>query len=227
MVKCMDGWTKLFKSITRSSMWHNEHTTRIVWVTMLALCDLNGFVAGTVLQLADESKVTEEEAEKALQVFLNPDPNSGTAAFDGRRIEEMVLEDGTKGWILLNHAKYAKKMSRDQLQEMWARQKAAQRAKAKSPKLAKVREQDESLNGNGPGKSIEQWTKDASGDLPKKRREEAQEMVRRFDRQKAEEIEAEEAAGAAIRLGEDVEVMMAEERERDRAAFAVEQKRTI
>lgn len=97
-----DTYTKLFSSITESTVWGESYATRIVWVTMLAMADAKGAVYGSVPGLARRANVTLEEVEHALAAFLSPDPYSRTKADDGRRIEDI---DG--GWRLVNHAKYS------------------------------------------------------------------------------------------------------------------------
>lgn len=94
-------FTKLFSSITESTVWCESHATRIVWITMLAMADRRGRVSASVPGLANRARVTLEECEKALDRFLSPDRYSRTPDNDGRRIEAM---DG--GWRLLNYAKY-------------------------------------------------------------------------------------------------------------------------
>lgn len=96
-----DTYTKLFSSITESTVWGEPYSTRIVWVAMLAMADARGNVYGAVPGLARRANVTLPEAEAALLSFLSPDPYSRTKTDDGRRIEEI---DG--GWRLINHAKY-------------------------------------------------------------------------------------------------------------------------
>lgn len=97
-----DSYTKLFSSITESTVWGEPYPTRIVWVAMLAMADKHGNVYGSIPGLARRANVTLAEAETALCSFRSPDPYSRTQADDGRRIEDV---DG--GWRLVNHGKYA------------------------------------------------------------------------------------------------------------------------
>ena len=94
-------FTKLFSSITESTVWCEDAPTRIVWITMLAMADRKGRVWAAIPGLASRAKVSIEETEAALKRFQSPDKYSRTQDFDGRRIEEI---DG--GWRLLNHTKY-------------------------------------------------------------------------------------------------------------------------
>ena len=95
------NFTKLFSSITESTVWCEPAGTRLVWITMLAKADRNGRVFAAIPGLANLARVTVEECEIAIETFLAPDRYSRTPDHDGRRIEVI---DG--GWRLLNHAKY-------------------------------------------------------------------------------------------------------------------------
>lgn len=97
----MTGYTKLFSSITDSTVWREPDRTRLVWITMLAMADADGHVAASVPGLADRARVPLDDCLKALDAFRAPDEWSRTKEYDGRRIVDV---DG--GWQLLNHAKY-------------------------------------------------------------------------------------------------------------------------
>lgn len=96
-----DTYTKLFRSITASTIVSEPVATRWLWVTMLALADSRGCVWGSVPGLARLANISLPECEAALECFHSPDPHSRTKAHDGRRVEAI---DG--GWRLINHAKY-------------------------------------------------------------------------------------------------------------------------
>jgi hypothetical protein len=76
-------------------------STRIVWITMLAMVDRLGNVHASVPGLAHRARVSVDECREALETLESPDPDSRTKAHDGRRIRAF---EG--GWELLNHAKY-------------------------------------------------------------------------------------------------------------------------
>lgn len=118
-----DTYTKLFSSITDSTIWLEPSGTRLVWITMLAMADAKGEVHASVPGLAHRANVTRAETDAALQCFLSPDPDSRTPDFDGRRIEPI---DG--GWRLLNHAKFAKIRNSEERREYWREWKAKKRA---------------------------------------------------------------------------------------------------
>jgi len=94
-------FTKLFSSITESTIWVAPDAHRLCWITMLAMADSRGRVWASVPGLANRARITVPAAEQALKSFLGPDPYSRTKDHDGQRIEEI---DG--GWRLLNHSKY-------------------------------------------------------------------------------------------------------------------------
>ncbi len=95
------SFTKLMSSITASTVWQEDSDTRVVWVTMLAMCDRLGRVHASVPGLAHIARVPLEICRRALAKFLAPDPDSRTKDHEGRRIEEI---DG--GWHLLNYTKH-------------------------------------------------------------------------------------------------------------------------
>lgn len=107
-----DTYTKLFSSITESTVWGESYSTRVVWVTMLAMADAQGDVYGAIPGLARRANVTLQEVEKALAAFLSPDPYSRTKDDDGRRI---AVIDG--GWRLINHAKYGEVRNAEERRE--------------------------------------------------------------------------------------------------------------
>ena len=109
------AWTPLYSDILDSSIWNESKETRLVWITILAKKDRDGFVRGNVGSLARDAVVSEEECGAALRVLAGPDPRSATKALDGRRIQEV---DG--GWLVVNHFKYRdlmKKSRKDYLRD--------------------------------------------------------------------------------------------------------------
>lgn len=94
-------FTKLFSSITESTVWCEPDHVRLLWITMLAMSDRNGRVWGSIPGLANRARIPVEAARDAIARFLSPDPDSRTPDNEGRRIEAI---DG--GWRLLNHEKY-------------------------------------------------------------------------------------------------------------------------
>jgi hypothetical protein len=102
------GFTKLHATIIHSSIWQESAETRVVWVTMLAMADADGIVRASVGGLAHASNVSRQDCEKALESFLGPDPDSSDGT-TGERIEAVP-----GGWLVLNHANYRDKQTRQQ-----------------------------------------------------------------------------------------------------------------
>ena len=95
-------YSKLFASLLTSSVWDTDIETRVVWITLLALKDQDGFArVATVEGLARLARVSVEGAEKAVKILTGPDPDSSDPEHDGRRIER-----APGGWIVLNAKKY-------------------------------------------------------------------------------------------------------------------------
>lgn len=102
------GYTKLHSTILDSSVWLEPAHVRLVWITMLAMADQHGVVHASVGGLAHRARVSKEEAMDAIKRFLGPDPDSRDRT-TGERIEEVP-----GGWLVLNHANYRDKQTREQ-----------------------------------------------------------------------------------------------------------------
>lgn len=146
-VRLSFSYTKLFSSITESTVWSEPLAVRVVWITMLAMTDKYGRVWGSVPGLARRANVSLAECQKALKCFLSPDRHSRTPEHDGRRIEVI---DG--GWRLLNYDKY-----RAMQDEEAAANKEAERARRYRERKANLShvEQSRSVTLNhAPSQSV-------------------------------------------------------------------------
>jgi hypothetical protein len=128
------AYTKLDAGLTDSTIWQAPDTTRIVWITLLAMADQNGYIGASMPGLAGRARVSLDACIEAVDTLMSPDPWSRTRDHDGRRIAEA---DG--GWILLNHAKYRAMQSADDRRE---RSRIAMAALRERRKL-------EAMNANG------------------------------------------------------------------------------
>ncbi len=108
----MNTYTKIFQSILDSTIWQETLATKVVWITLLAMKDRDGYVGAAVPGLAARAGVTLQECETALSKFLSPDPYSRSKQDEGRRIREA---DG--GWVVLNHFKYRDMLNDEQRRE--------------------------------------------------------------------------------------------------------------
>ena len=122
-------FTKLFSSITESTVWCESSDTRIVWIGMLAMADKYGRVWGSIPGLANRCRVSVDATRAAIKSFLSPDPDSRTKEHEGKRIREI---DG--GWLLLNHGKYRDIRDEEERRAYKAEHERKRRAKKqKSP----------------------------------------------------------------------------------------------
>lgn len=95
-------YNKLFSRILTSSIWTQDYSTRIVWITLLASMDEDGVAHfATPKNVAAVAQVTLEEAEAALRVLEAPDPHSSNPDHEGRRTERIP-----GGWLVLNAKAY-------------------------------------------------------------------------------------------------------------------------
>ena len=123
-------FTKLFSSITASTIWCEDNETRLVWITMLAMADRRGRIFASVPGLAHMARVSIDGCRAAIEKFLGPDADSRTPDYDGRRIEVI---DG--GWRLLNYEKYRAVRDEESIKESKRRyineRRAAERGESK------------------------------------------------------------------------------------------------
>lgn len=95
-------YNKLFTKILDSSIWLEPVTTRIVWITLLAAMDEDGYAHFSAIEnLANRARVTVTECNAAVEALMAPDPNSADPEFDGRRVERV-----NGGFMILNAVKY-------------------------------------------------------------------------------------------------------------------------
>jgi len=102
-------YSKLFASILDSSVWLEPLPTRVVWLTLLAAKDGDGFARFACLEnLAQRARVTEREAEIAVAKLEAPDTRSSNPDHEGRRIERVP-----GGWVVLNATFYDEMVRRE------------------------------------------------------------------------------------------------------------------
>lgn len=121
----MKGFTLVWAKILDSSIWMEDKETRLVWITLLAMKDKDGIIQASKKNLAHRARVEPEECERALEILLNPDEETCTQEYEGRRIKEI---EG--GWLILNHDKY--RFSNEAQRAFWAEDKAKQRQRSKA-----------------------------------------------------------------------------------------------
>lgn len=94
-------WIKLHDKIVDSSIWQEPYHVRLVWITLLAKCNMSGLVEISAVRVAAAAHVSEDEAKEAIKVLMSPDPHSKSQDYEGRRIEKV---EG--GFRIINYHKY-------------------------------------------------------------------------------------------------------------------------
>ena len=118
-------YNKLFTKILDSTIWLEPDATRLVWITMLAAMDEDGFVAlSSVGNVAARARVAEDAAETAIKALESPDRHGKDQEHDGRRIERVPY-----GWMVLNAEKYRDMVRRDNAREATRERVARHRAR--------------------------------------------------------------------------------------------------
>lgn len=121
------AFTKLQRSIVTSSIWLQDMETRLVWITLLALCDRDGIVRASPNGLAHQARVSTEACHKALELLQAPDADSRSHEHEGRRIERV---DG--GFLLLNYTRILQEGAREERREYNRGKQAEGRAKRRA-----------------------------------------------------------------------------------------------
>ena len=119
----MDTWTPLWSKIVDSSIWDEDDVVCKIFLTMLALKDVDHVVRMSAYQLAKRSRKTEVEVLRALEVLASPDTKrQEPQPFGGRRIR--AVEDG---WLILNGEKYREMVRKEVIRQRNLRSQRAWR----------------------------------------------------------------------------------------------------
>lgn len=127
----MASFTKLDSGIVDSSIWAEPAETRVVWITLLAKSDKTGYARLSLSGLQRAANVPMPAVEKALQTLTAPDPDSRTAAEEGRRV---IKIEG--GWFVVNYEKHRMGALEDAAREFLASKKRDERSK-NPPKMSR------------------------------------------------------------------------------------------
>jgi hypothetical protein len=99
----MAGYTPIFDSVFQGSLC-GKYPDLPVWLVLLALQQRGGVIDAHPSYIATVSGLPQEDIEKAIATFCQPDPSSRTPDHDGRRLEPLAGRGF--GWRVLNHEKY-------------------------------------------------------------------------------------------------------------------------
>lgn len=103
------SFVKISDTILDSSVWSQPDPILRVWFTMLIMASPDGVVNASISGLARRAIVSLENTQKALEVFLGPDPESR----DGTTGERIQVVPG--GWLVLNHGEYRERRTEVQI----------------------------------------------------------------------------------------------------------------
>lgn len=126
------GFSKLHSSLVNSSLWTQPDSTRILFITMLALCDRSGVVCGSREGISRIANISPDDNDEAWSSLMSPDPDSSdrlrNPENEGRRVEEVA-----GGFRLLNYSYYRGLRNEDDRREQnrQAQERFQQRQKAK------------------------------------------------------------------------------------------------
>ncbi len=133
------AYSKLHASIIGSSLWTEGDSVRILFITLLAMCDKDGCVYGTRPGISRIAMVDPDESDDAWTVLMSPDKHSSdkmrAPENEGRRIEEIP-----GGFRLLNFEYYRGLRNDDDRREQNRQAQARFKAKVSQgkPRSAKV-----------------------------------------------------------------------------------------
>jgi hypothetical protein len=147
------AYTKLWHKIVTSSIWDADKNTRLLWITMLALANRDGFVESSFKSLALLARLTEQECRGALAELESPDPDSRTKTDDGRRLHKV---DG--GWQIINYAMYREATNDDPHstanRERQARYRALHNVTKRDAAYASASASAVTVTDRGPGDGV-------------------------------------------------------------------------
>ena len=124
-------YIKLFRDLLTSTIWMEEDYVVRVWLTFLLLSNQEGFVECPIPGIAQQARVTLDEAAAAIDRLEKPDPFSRTAKEDGARIVRVTNEKTL--WHVVNRESYSAIRSEEQ-------KRAYQREYMKDYRLRKKKE---------------------------------------------------------------------------------------
>lgn len=123
-----------------SSVWSEAAHVRLVWITLLILCDTEGYVGAAVPGIARAAGVPLEQAVEAIEKLQQPDPYSRTKAHEGRR-----LEVSERGFRVLNFIEHLDRLSAERTR---SRERVRMHRKRKALKQANTNTDEQIRSGS-------------------------------------------------------------------------------
>ena len=126
----MSGFTKLDSGIVHSTIWVQPHDVLRVWIALLALANIDGYVRTAAPALAHTCMIPVDRMREILRILESPDEDSRSEAEGGRRLLKVQ-----GGWWLVNHAEYRQKVSAEEKRAADRERIAAKRAEGRGLSL--------------------------------------------------------------------------------------------
>lgn len=125
------AYSKLHSSIVNSSLWTERDSTRLLFITLLAMSDREGFVYGSKDGLSRIANIEPDDWDQAWETLMSPDSQSSdlerAPEHEGRRIEKIA-----GGFRLLNFEYYRGLRNDDDRREQNRVNQASKREREKS-----------------------------------------------------------------------------------------------
>ena len=138
------SYSKLHSSLVNSSLWSERDDVRLLFITLLAVCDRGGYVYGSKIGLERLANISPDPDDVSpWTTLMSPDSESSdilrNPENEGRRIEEVP-----GGFHLLNFEYYRGLRNDDERREQTRRAVAKHRARKASVSLGKPEQAHES-----------------------------------------------------------------------------------
>lgn len=110
---------KIFEEIYHSTLMNFGGDTAYVFISMVVLSDEDGVIKHTCESLSRMICKEVDSVRQAIANLENPDPQSNLKAHEGRRIVPLswLLEDQTRGWLVVNKVHYRDIRDKDERRE--------------------------------------------------------------------------------------------------------------
>jgi len=115
-----------------SPVWQMPDTTKIVWVTMLAMADRRGIVESSIPNLAAHSRVDIERCVDAIEHLMTANEWNVSAGNDDGR----CVARADNGWRIVDYGKYRQLLAKAARNEYQRVLMAKRRAASKSADAA-------------------------------------------------------------------------------------------
>lgn len=120
--------------ILSSTVWAEPAHVRLVWITLLILCDTEGYVGAAIPGIARAAGVTLEEARDAMERLQQPDPDSRTKTNEGIRVVP-----AERGWRVLNFVEHVDRLSSERVKARERLRRFRERKRQKADRNVSVR----------------------------------------------------------------------------------------